>query len=76
MVGLLIAGILVAVALPLFSTIFEFSRLDGAARKIAGDLRYTQSLAVTRGGLVRLNSGTGACATQAGQARYRIEWDP
>ncbi|MGH7406688.1 MAG: pilus assembly FimT family protein [Candidatus Methylomirabilales bacterium] len=75
-VGLLIAGILVAVALPLFSTIFEFSRLDGAARKIAGDLRYTQSLAVTRGGLFRLNTATSACTTVSGQTRYRIEWDP
>ena len=38
-VALAIVAILAAVALPLFTTTLQFSRLDGAARKIGGDLR-------------------------------------
>ncbi|MCI0371382.1 MAG: hypothetical protein L0214_08365 [candidate division NC10 bacterium] len=72
-VALVIGAILVAVALPLFTTTVQLSRLDGAARQIAGDLRRAQSLAVTRGGWFRLYSGTDSCTTQSGQSRYRIQ---
>ena len=69
----LLVGIMGAVATPLINNVIQRNRLDGAARKIASDLRYAQSLAVSRGGLFRLNSATAACATVSGQTRYRIE---
>jgi Tfp pilus assembly protein FimT len=49
------------------------NRLDGAASKVAGDLRYTQFLAVSRGNMFRLVTAVGSCTTQSGQTRYRIE---
>ena len=70
LVALVIAAILTAVSLPLFATTLQFSRLDGAARKIGGDLRYVQSLAVSQGNLFRIHSGDEG-SVQPG--RYRIE---
>jgi len=72
-VTLVVVTILVAIALPTFTTTLEFFRLDGAARQIAGDLRYAQSLAVSRGTRFRLYSGVDSCTTQSGQSRYRIQ---
>ena len=69
----LLVGIMGAVATPLVNNVIQRNRLDGAARKIASDLRYAQSLAVSRGGLFRVNSATGACATVSGQTRYLIQ---
>lgn len=72
----LLVGIMGAVATPLINNVVRRNRLDGAARKIASDLRYAQSLAVSRGGLFRLNTATGTCTTVSGQTRYRIEQFP
>lgn len=69
----LLVGIMSAVATPLVNNVIQRNRLNGAASKIASDLRYAQSLAVSRGGLSRLNSATADCATVSGQTRYRIE---
>lgn len=68
---MLLVGILAAVSLPLFMTIMQSYRLDGAARNVAGDLRYAQSLAVARGGFYRLHSGDEGGVNQPG--RYRLE---
>lgn len=68
-----IVAILSAISLPLLNNVIARNRLEGAAWKIGGDLRYTQSLAVSRGGLFRLNSATAACTTVSGQTRYRIQ---
>jgi Tfp pilus assembly protein FimT len=72
-VVVLLVGIMGVVATPLVNKVIDKNRLDGAASKIAGDLRYAQSLAVSRGNMYRLVTDTGSCTTQSGQTRYRIE---
>jgi len=69
----LLVGIMSAVATPLVNNVIQRNRLNGAASKIASDLRYAQSLAVSRGGLSRLVTATSVCSAVSGQTRYRIE---
>ena len=73
MIVVLVMGIMGAAATPLVNRVIAKNRLEGAASQIAGDLRYVQSLAVSRGNLFRLVTATGSCTTQSGQTRYRIE---
>lgn len=75
MIGLAVVAILATISLPLVNNVIAGARLDGAARKIASDLRYTQALAVSRGGQFRLIAETSACAAVSGETRYRIEQD-
>ncbi len=71
LVGLIVTGLFTIVSIPLFTTTLQSLRLNGAARKIAGDLRYAQSLAVAKGGLYRFHSGYDPAAGSPGQ--YRLE---
>ena len=60
---------MLVVAMPLFFQIIAQRRLTAAVERVAGDLRYVQSQAVTRGGLFRLHEGG-----DAGEAgKYRLE---
>lgn len=71
LVALAMVAILAGVSLPVFTAALQNRRLDGAVRKIVGDLRYAQSLAVAQGGLYRFHSGDDPLANQPG--RYRLE---
>lgn len=60
---------LVGVAIPTFSSILADWRLTRAVDRVAADLRYVQSQAVTRGGLFRFHHGD-----DVGQpGKYRLE---
>lgn len=65
--------ILVAFAFPMFSRTIAQRRLTGAVERVANDLRYARSLAVTEGGTRRLHSGDEG-GVQPGQ--YRLEQSP
>ena len=67
----LVTGLLAMVALPQFTATLQSLRLNGAARKIVGDLRQAQSLAVAHGGLSRFHSGNDPGAGHPEQ--YRLE---
>jgi type IV fimbrial biogenesis protein FimT len=60
---------ILAVAMPLFFQTLALRRLTAAVERMAGDLRYAQSQAVTQGGQFRLHEGG-----DVGQAgKYRLE---
>ena len=64
-----ILAVMLAVAMPLFFEIIAKRRLTAAVERVAGDLRYAQSQAVTQGGLFRLHEGG-----DVGEAgKYRLE---
>jgi len=68
-IAVAIAMMILAVAVPLFFQIIAQRRLTAAVERVAGDLRYAQSQAVTQGGLFRLHEGG-----DAGEAgKYRLE---
>lgn len=71
LVAIALTAILAAVSMPVFTAALQNRRLDGAVRKVLGDLRYTQSLAVAQGGFFRFYSGDDPLANKPGQ--YRIE---
>ena len=71
LVAIVLVVILAGVSIPVFTAALQNRRLDGAVRKIVGDLRYAQSLAVAQGGLYRLHSGDEPGVNQPG--RYRLE---
>jgi type II secretory pathway pseudopilin PulG len=62
---------MVAVATPLFASIIAQRRLTAAVERVAADLRYAQSRAVTRGDWHRLHSGADGTVGRPGQ--YRLE---
>jgi len=64
---------MLAVAMPLFFQIIAQRRLTAAVERVAGDLRYVQSLAVTQGIVHRLHSGADGAVGRPGQ--YRLERD-
>lgn len=64
---------MLAVAMPLFFQIIAQRRLTGAVERLAIDLRYVQSLAVSQGLVHRLHSGADGTAGRPGQ--YRLERD-
>jgi Tfp pilus assembly protein FimT len=64
-------AILAAAAAPEFLAMAQTARLNGAVRRIAGELHYSQSLAVNNGGCYRLRTG-GDPAVNRPNA-YRIE---
>lgn len=66
--------ILIATAsMPLFFRIVAQGRVRGALERIATDLRYAQSLAVTQGTVHRLHSGADGAIGRPGE--YRLERD-
>jgi prepilin-type N-terminal cleavage/methylation domain-containing protein len=68
-IAVAIMVMMLAVAMPLFFQIMAQRRLTAAVERVAGDLRYVQSQAVTQGGLFRLHEGG-----DAGEAgKYRLE---
>lgn len=64
---------MLAVAMPLFFQIIAQRRLTGAVERVATDLRYVQSLAVTQGLVHRLHSGADGAVGRPGE--YRLERD-
>jgi Tfp pilus assembly protein FimT len=68
-----ILAIIVAFGFPMFSTTIAQHRLAGATQRVANDLRYARSLAVTQGATQRLHSGDEG-GVQPGQ--YRLEQSP
>jgi prepilin-type N-terminal cleavage/methylation domain-containing protein len=64
---------MLAVAMPLFFQIIAQRRLTGAVERVAIDLRYVQSLAVTQGLVHRLHSGADGAVGRPGE--YRLERD-
>ena len=64
---------MLAVAMPLFFQIIAQRRLTGAVERVAIDLRYVQSLAVTQGLVHRLHSGAEGAVGRPGE--YRLERD-
>ncbi len=64
---------MLAVAMPLFFQIIAQRRLTGAVERLAADLRYVQSLAVTQGIVHRLHSGADGASGRPGE--YRLERD-
>ena len=64
---------MLAVAMPLFFQIIAQRRLTAAVERVATDLRYVQSLAVTQGAVHRLHSGEDGAVGRPGQ--YRLERD-
>jgi type IV fimbrial biogenesis protein FimT len=64
---------MLAVAMPLFFQIIAQRRLTAAVERVATDLRYVQSLAVTQGIVHRLHSGADGAVGRPGQ--YRLERD-
>jgi type IV fimbrial biogenesis protein FimT len=64
---------MLAVAMPLFFQIIAQRRLTGAVERVATDLRYVQSLAVTQGLVHRLHSGADGAEGRPGE--YRLERD-
>jgi Tfp pilus assembly protein FimT len=66
-------AILVGFAFPMFNTTIAQHRLSGATQRVANDLRYARSTAVTQGTIQRLHSGDDG-GVQPGQ--YRLEQSP
>ena len=64
---------MLVVAMPLFFQIIAQRRLTAAVERVATDLRYVQSLAVTRGTVHRLHSGADGAVGRPGE--YRLERD-
>jgi len=64
---------MLTVAMPLFFEIIAQRRLTGAVERVAMDLRYAQSLAVTQGLVHRLHSGADGAVGRPGE--YRLERD-
>ncbi len=64
---------MLTVAMPLFYQIITQRRLAGAVERVATDLRYMQSLAVSQGLVHRLHSGTDGAVGRPGE--YRLERD-
>lgn len=62
---------MLAVAVPLFFQTIAQRRLTAAVERVANDLRYVQSLAVTQGNLHRLHAGTDGAVGRPGE--YRLE---
>ena len=75
LVAVAIVPIVAAVSMPFFLAAMESSRLNGAARRIAGDLRLAQSLAVSRGGIYGWHWGGDPNGAPPGPTFYRIEKD-
>ena len=66
MVVIVIAGVLLAVALPSFNDMLARRRLEGQANELVTDLSYAKSEAVQRNRSVELRTGgAGACYTVA-----------
>lgn len=64
---------MLTVAMPLFFQVIAQRRLTGAVERVATDLRYLQSLAVTQGIVHRLHSGADGAVGRPGE--YRLERD-
>jgi prepilin-type N-terminal cleavage/methylation domain-containing protein len=68
-IAVAIMVMILTLGMPLFFQIIAQRRLTAAVERVAGDLRYVQSQAVTQGGLFRLHEGG-----DAGEAgKYRLE---
>lgn len=74
MVVVAVVAILVAVAMPGILAAMQTYRLNGAVRRITSDLRYAQSLSVSRGGVYGFHWGGDPLEPSApGPNYYRIE---
>ncbi len=71
LVALAMIVILAGASLPFFLTLLQNYRFDGAVQKVLVDLRYAQSVAVSRGGQASLHWGNDL--SPAAPSKYRIE---
>lgn len=69
LVALVMVVLLAGVSLPFFLTIVQNYRFDGAVQQVLVDLRYAQSVAVSRGGQASLHWGNDIAEPN----KYRIE---
>ena len=72
-ITVVIVIVVATITVPVFSQIMARQRLMGALERIANDLRYVQSLAVTQGVVHRLHSGDDGAVGRHGE--YRLERD-
>jgi Tfp pilus assembly protein FimT len=70
-IAVAIIGIMSAVAVPLFRNTIAQRRLSSSVQRVASDLRYAQSLAVSKGTLHRFHSAADPIVNQPG--KYRLE---
>jgi len=59
------------ISMPLFTSVYQGYRFDGAAQTVGSDLRYAQGLAVNKGGCYGLHFGSDPLVNRPNQ--YRIE---
>ena len=71
LVALVMVVLLAGVSLPFFLTIVQNYRFDGAVQQVLVDLRYAQSVAVSRGGQASLHWGNDLLPAEPNT--YRIE---
>ncbi len=71
-----IMACLAAIGIPFMNTALQTRRLNGATRQITSDLRYVQSLAISKDGLYRLLAGTDASVSPARPNNYLIQSSP
>jgi prepilin-type N-terminal cleavage/methylation domain-containing protein len=75
LIVLAVVGVTVAISLPVLSTTMNRRQAEGAAERLASDLREARSLALRLGVTHSLHSGNDTGVSRPGQ--YRIEWtDP
>ncbi len=77
LLALIIAAILIGAAMPSFLNMIASSRIDGGARQVLYEIRSTQSLAISRGGVFGFHWGGDPGPPPAGQlnSTYRIVRD-
>lgn len=71
LVALAMIVILAGASLPFFLTLLQNYRFDGAVQKVMVDLRYAQSVAVSRGGQAAFHWGNDQNPQEP--SKYRIE---
>lgn len=65
LIVMVIAGVLLAIALPRFSAMRQGIQIDGAAQQLAGDLRRAQIEAIKRNSSIRM--------TRTGPSTYTVD---
>lgn len=71
LVALAIAGLILLIAVPAFTTVLDRSRLDIVTRQMANELRTARSKAITTGWEYKV-IGFGSASTNAMRNRYRL----
>jgi prepilin-type N-terminal cleavage/methylation domain-containing protein len=77
LLAMIIAGLLIGAAMPAFMSMVQRSRIDGGSRQVLYEIRSTQSLAISRGGVFGFQWGGDPTPPPPGQlnSMYRIVRD-